>query len=418
MKLHPILSALRRHKTGVLLIALQIALTLAIVCNAMFIIGQRIERVSRPTGIAENNLIRIAQRWLEAPSGDDPASIDKLDALQRTDLQTLRSLPDVQEVAASTSMPIQGAVWSGGLTLTPQQQGAMNLEVAYYYGDEHLRSTLGLQLIAGRDFHAGEILHHIINSPAAAPVIIVSKPVADKLFPRGDALGKTVYQEGKPATIVGIVERLQTPTLPRLSEPGSSWVYNSVLEPVRLDGAFASYAVRAKPGREQAVMREARKALLAVNPMREMPDSWGIQPFSEIRAKVYRGDRGMALLMGVISLILLCVTAAGIVGLTSFWVGQRRKQIGVRRALGARRIDILHYFQIENLLIAGIGVVLGVLLALVINLWLMAHYEMARMPLSYVLMGVLAMLVLGQVAVFVPARRASNVPPVVATRVA
>jgi putative ABC transport system permease protein len=126
----------------------------------------------------------------------------------------------------------------------------------------------------------------------------------------------------------------------------------------------------------------------------------------------------MALLMSVVCVILLGVTAAGIVGLTSFWVGQRHRQIGVRRALGARRIDILHYFQIENLLIAGIGVVLGVLFAVGLNLWLMAHYEMTRLPTSCVLAGVLAMLALGQAAVFVPARRASNVPPVVATRAA
>jgi len=126
----------------------------------------------------------------------------------------------------------------------------------------------------------------------------------------------------------------------------------------------------------------------------------------------------MAILMGGVCLILLGVTAAGIVGLTSFWVGQRHRQIGVRRALGARRIDILHYFQIENLLIAGGGVVLGVLLAVTLNLWLMAHYEMERLPGLYVLTGVLAMLAIGQGAVFVPARRASNVPPVVATRAA
>jgi putative ABC transport system permease protein len=126
----------------------------------------------------------------------------------------------------------------------------------------------------------------------------------------------------------------------------------------------------------------------------------------------------MAILMGVICLILIAVTAAGIVGLTSFWVGQRHRQIGVRRALGARKIDILHYFQIENLLIAGIGAVLGVLLAIGLNLWLITRYEMAHLPVPYVLVGVAAVLLLGQAAVFVPARRASNVPPVSATRAA
>jgi ABC-type antimicrobial peptide transport system, permease component len=410
MKLHPILAALRHHKAGVLLIAL----TLAIVCNAIFLIDQRIERVSRPTGTIEDGLIRISQTWFGAPAGGDAASVEKLDALQRTDLATLRNLPDVLDVAASTSMPLQGMIYSGTLTLNPQQAGVA-VNAAYYYGDEHLRPTLGLRLIAGRDFKADEILHHTLTSDAVSPVIIVSKPVADRLFPDGNALGKTVYQDGKPATIIGIVERLQTPTTAKW---GSAWDYNSVLEPVRVDGASASYAVRARPGREEAAMHEARKALLAVDPLRVMPDTWGIQSLSRIRDKIYRADRGMALVMGIVCLILVAVTAAGIAGLTSFWVGQRRKQIGVRRALGARKVDILHYFQIENLLIAGMGVILGVLLALGLNLWLMAHYEMARMPMSCVLAGVLAMLALGQAAVFVPARRASNVPPVVATRAA
>ncbi|MEO8810518.1 MAG: FtsX-like permease family protein [Rhodanobacter sp.] len=412
MKMHPIISALRRHKAGVLLIVLQVALTLAIVCNAIFVIGQRIERVNRPTGAVEEGLIRISQTWFGAPTGSDAASVEKLDALQRTDLATLRNLPGVQEVSASTSMPLQGMIYSGTLSLDPQQTG-LTASAAYYYGDEHLRRVLGLRLIAGRDFKQDEILHHALGDNAVSPVIIVSKPVADRLFPGGSALGKTVYQDGKPATIVGIVQRLQTPTTAKW---GSAWDYNSVLEPVRADGASASYAVRARAGSEEAVMREARKALMTVDPLRVMPDTWGIQSFATIRDKVYRADRGMALVMATVCLILLGVTGAGITGLTTFWVGQRRKQIGVRRALGARRIDILRYFQIENLFIVGIGALLGVLLAIGLNLWLMAHYEMLRMPSGYVLTAVVALLAIGQASVWLPARRASRVPPVVATR--
>ncbi|MGN6382130.1 MAG: ABC transporter permease, partial [Dyella sp.] len=84
MKLHPMIAALRRHKAGVVLIALQIALTLAIVCNAVFIIGERVARVNRPTGLDENNLFLVTQQWVGAPSGDDPASVDKLDNMQQT----------------------------------------------------------------------------------------------------------------------------------------------------------------------------------------------------------------------------------------------------------------------------------------------------------------------------------------------
>jgi putative ABC transport system permease protein len=120
--------------------------------------------------------------------------------------------------------------------------------------------------------------------------------------------------------------------------------------------------------------------------------------------------------MSVICVILLSVTAAGIVGLTSFWVGQRARQIGVRRAFGARKIDILRYFQIENLMIVGTGAMVGVLFAYVLSAWLMAHYEMMHLPLFYVAIGVLTLILLGQIAALVPATHASNVPPIVAAR--
>ncbi len=135
-----------------------------------------------------------------------------------------------------------------------------------------------------------------------------------------------------------------------------------------------------------------------------------------VRERAYKVDRGMAILMGVICLVLLAITAAGIVGLTSFWVGQRRKQIGVRRALGATRHDILRYFLTENLLIGIAGVVIGALLAIGMNLWMVTQFEMARLSLMYVAAGVGALLLLGQGAVLAPAMRAARVPPVEATR--
>jgi len=409
LTVHPIIAALRRHKVAVLLIVLQIALTLAIVANATFIIGQHIQRMNRTTGADEKELIWVLQQWPAAPAGEDAATIEQLDALQRTDLATLRSLPDVQDVAASTSIPLLSGYTTGDITLHPDQVG-IAVHAAYYYGDQYLRPTLGLQLIAGRDFEANEIRHG--HARADSPVIIVSKPVADALFPNGNALGQTVYQDGNPATIVGIVARLQTPM-----RSENSWAFNSVLEPFRADDSWSGYVVRARPGRVQAAIREARKALFAVNPMRLMPEPMGgIHAFSEIRTRAYRTDRGMVLLLSVISVILLCVTAAGIVGLTSFWVAQRTRQIGMRRALGARRVDILRYFQLENLLIAGGGAVIGALFAVGLNAWLMTHYEMTRLPVPCVALGVLVMLALGQAVVLVPALRASNVSPAVATR--
>ncbi len=415
MNLHPMLAALRRHKAGVVLIALQIALTLAIVCNAIFIIGSRIERIQRPSGLNESDLFMVSQHWVGAPTGDDQATTEKLDSLLLADLATLRNLPDVQLVTPINSLPLANSTWSGGASTKPDEKNEP-AHVAYYFGGKDMLKTLGARLASGRDFTDDEVRHQAARAPNQPVVTIISQALADKLYPDHDALGKAIYFDGgkSPATIVGILERLQTPSVDAWS---NDFAWNTALVPTRLDSGSSRYVVRAKPGRLDEAMKAATAALYKANPMRVFYlDGKGARAFSDIRARTYRADRGMAILMGVICLILLAVTGAGIVGLTSFWVGQRHKQIGVRRALGARKRDILRYFQAENLLIAGGGALAGIVLAIGLNLWLMHRFEMDRIPVLYVLFGVGVVLLLGQLAVFAPARRAANVPPVVATR--
>jgi putative ABC transport system permease protein len=141
-----------------------------------------------------------------------------------------------------------------------------------------------------------------------------------------------------------------------------------------------------------------------------------MQTYSQIRAKFFQRDTTMISLLIASALGLLFVTALGITGLANFWVQQRTRSIGIRRAIGATRSDILRYFQTENFLIVTFGVVLGVLLAVGLNLLLMKHYELPRLPLWYLPVGAVVLWVLGQLAVLSPALRASNVPPMVATR--
>ncbi len=416
MRLHPMIAALRQHKSGVVLIALQIALTLAIVCNAVFIIGQRVERINRPSGMDEKNLFQVSQQWVGAPSGDDAASVAKLDNLQLADLAALRALPDVASVAPVNTLPMTGSGSNGQLSPSPgaRPDHDRNVRTTYYYGDEQLLPTLGLRLVAGRDFNAGDVRHKSGSDGSSPAVVILTQALAEKLFPKGGALGKTVYLNGTsaPSVVIGVVAKM---IVSSIGSWGSMFTWQSTLIPARLDANHSSYAIRAKPGRLDAAMRAVPPALYRVNALRVL-DEDSVKSFADIRTEAYRADVGMAVLMGVVCLILLAVTAAGIVGLTSFWVGQRRRQIGVRRALGARKADILHYFQLENLVISGGGAVLGLVLAVALNLLLMRYFEMDRLPVLYMLAGIVVVLALGQGAVFVPARRASNVPPVVATR--
>ncbi|HEU0277607.1 MAG TPA: FtsX-like permease family protein [Rhodanobacteraceae bacterium] len=408
MQIQPILAALRHHKAGTVLIALQIALTLAIVCNALFIIHQRVTHLSEPTGIDEANLFVIENQWA------DGSSAQQVDAQMQSDLAALRQLPGVRDAVSSNSYPLRGGGWDDLITMTPEQV-QKTTDATVYFGDTHFLDALGLKLIAGRNFRADEVEPMAPQQAGTPPVVIVTKALADKLFPNGSALGKTFYAMGpQPTTIIGIVERLQRSEVDTWSIP---YAYQALIWPRRLDGSFGTYyIVHTKPGELVAAMREAPKALYAQNRMRIIDPQNGVLSFAQVRHRAYDSDRGTAILMGIICAVLLVITGAGIIGLTSFWVGQRRKQIGIRRALGATRRDILRYFQTENLLIAGAGVAVGAVLAVGLNLWMMRQLAMDRMPLAYVLAGIVVLLLLGQGAVFAPALRASRVSPVEATR--
>ena len=229
--------------------------------------------------------------------------------------------------------------------------------------------------------------------------MIVSQALGLKLFPDGSALGKTVYLNDEPATIIGVVDTLQTPWVS--SAWAEKFVGNTVLDPHLYKSNFYHYVVRAQPGQLQAVMKAAQDRLFEVNRERVVDR---LRSFTEVRADAYRADRALAVILAWVSGALLSVTAFGIVGLTSFWVAQRRRQIGVRRALGATRRAVLAYFQTENGLIAAAGVVAGVALAVGLNLWMMHAFDMQRLNPLYALGGALAVVLLGQFAVLWPPR--------------
>ncbi len=408
MQIKPILSAMRQHKAGVILIALQIALTLAIVCNALFIIQQRLEHLSEPSGIDEANVLVISNQWASQSTDQET------DAKIQADMAALRRLPSVRDASPSDSYPLRGSGWDDYIMLTPEQT-EKTTDADVYLGDEHLLDALGIKLIAGRNFRVDEVGRIGSRQNMASPVVIVTKALADRLYPDGSALGKSFYEMSKtPSTIIGIVDRLQNQSVDTWK---TAYAYQSVLRPLRQDNADGLYyIVRAKPGQLADAMREVPKALYAQNRMRILDPKDGELSFAEVRKRAYDTDRGMAVLMGIICVVLLAITAAGIVGLTSFWVGQRRRQIGVRRALGATRRDILDYFLTENFLISVGGLAVGLVIAFGINFWMIARFEMARLSLSYVLIGVVVLLLLGQFATLAPALRASRVSPVEATR--
>lgn len=392
------------NRTGAALIAVQIALTLAIVSNGLLFAREHLARMHRPSGVVESNLLAVSSR----------ASVEGEAVRSRVkeDLAALRALPGVVDAYATSSLPLGGSGSEVYVDRRPLDDDHLRglTRAAEYQVDEHALRTLGLRLVAGRWFDAGDIRE--TGVPGESPVIIVSRTLAERLFPGADATGQVVYKRGAfPSTIVGVVERLQTPW----PNPGSSStiVENSILSPWRYFDANVLFVVRHEAAKQGPMLEAVERELRRLDPRRVITDA---RTFEEVRHEAYRGSRALASMLGAVSALLLMVTALGVIGLTTYWSVQRRHQIGVRRALGARRADILRRFQTENLLIAGGGLVAGGLIASALNLALVKSIELSRMSTLELLVGAACVLLLTQLAALWPAFRAASIPPALATR--
>ncbi len=401
MDIRPILSTLRRHKTASALIVIEIALSCAIVCNALFLIDTRIDRMDRSTGLAEDEIVRINVAGI--------GTNDNADVAAKTDVAALRAIPGVKYATMTNHVPFDGSSWNSSVSVKPDQQ-IPSMNVGVYLGDEQLVETFGLEIVAGRDFLPEEYIDmSAIGDDTAIAATIVTRAMAEKLFPGENAVGKLLHDSwgSKPIKIVGVVETLIRPN----DNEGPANAQNSALLPIR--PTSGRFAIRTSPERREEVLKAGVATLEKVNRSRIIMDQG---TFSDVIDEYYQQDKAMAWLLGAVCVALMIVTALGIVGLASFWVQQRTKQIGVRRALGATRGQILRYFQTENFLLATIGIVLGMLGAFGLNQLLMTHYELPRLPALYLPVGAVALWLLGQIAVYGPAKRAAAVPPAVATR--
>ena len=409
MDIRPILSTLMRHKTAAALIVVEIALTCAIICNALFMISDRLSQVREVSGIAEEELVRVQISGI----GSDTDQV----ARTRTDLASLRAIPGVKDATVLNQVPFVNSSWNSGVRLQQEQQQS-TLNATTYMAEDQFIETLGLTLVAGRDFNADEYreasdLLERTTEDGNIPATIITRSLADKLFPGEDAIGKTFYSWGDaPIRVVGVVEHLVRPG----GMGGPAEREYAMVFPLRPHyNLGGNYVIRTDPDRRTEVLAAA-KAVLQANGADRIIQEENSKTFEQLRREYYQAPRAMAWLLGIVCVALLLVTALGIIGLASFWVQQRTKQIGVRRALGATRGQILRYFQTENFVLASIGIALGMLLAYAINQLLMGRSDLGRLPLYYLPAGAVLLWALGQLAVWAPARRAASIPPAVATR--
>lgn len=410
MEFRPIMSALLRNKFAPLLVAMQVALSLAVMANALHIVSLRYAAATRPSGVAEEqNVFTLRVLPLKMPP------FAELIAQQQHDKDVLRAVPGVVSVAAINQFPMSQSGWNSVFAANRNQTQPTGLAGRYSTADSAVK-TLGLQLIEGRDFTPADVQEVDYDTmDDKNDKVIITKAVADALYPgAASVVGRSLFfgigADAEEMHIIGVVQGLQTPG----AANGIKGEY-ATISPIRSTSPPGSYAIRVEAGQLERVMRDAEAA---IRKARNYPVLMKLDGMEEFRAIRYRDDHTLAWMLVAVSALLLLITASGIVGMTSLWISQRRKQIGVRRALGARRIDILRYFVTENLVITSGGVVAGMVLAMALNQVLVSQLELTRLPLGYLATGGALLWLLGVLAVLGPARRASRISPATATRAA
>jgi len=398
MVIRPIFSALLRNSAGAILVALQIAITLAIVVNAVYLTTQRVTLVGRPTGIDDQNIFSFPVEGFEK-------DFDFV-AMVRADMAVLRQLPGVIDAAPISQVPLSGSGSSSGYYALPDKKGK-DSPANIFRTDAHGATTLGVKLSDGKNLDDSMVEWKQKYDQGQPPVAVVSQGFAAALFPgEKNLVGKTFYDDqSKPIRIVGVIEHMH-----------GSWVGWDKVDRVMLVplvSEFTRYIVRTRPGDLDRVMKETETALRKRDPNRVVGK---LRKMSDDKQRSYSGDMMMAFTLTVVTGLVLVFSSLGIFGLATFNVNSRTRQIGTRRAVGARKMDIVQYFLAENWIVTTLGVVVGCGLALAVGYWLSTQYQLPRLDLYYLVGGVLGLWALGQLAAWQPARRAAKVSPAMATR--
>ena len=400
MNLGPIWRAMLKYKAGFILIAV----TLTILVNAFGIIQERSAKIARDSGIDEANTFAFASVLYKEYEREQRM------VLIEEDLALIRSLPGVASAVATNSFPLRQGGWSMALSLEPGNITPESVGTAIYFVDEHGADTFDVEFIDGKNFAPDQVTWADPEDLTWPAYGIITEALGKALWPdeEGSYVGKTVYiNDNDPVNIVGVIDTLQAPW------PGWDSVDQTMLTPQLRPSDFVRYVVRADPGYRDELMPEVERLLVDSNKDRIIRD---MVTMEETRRLAYLDEVAVVKMLGFIVTLLTIITALGIVGLASFNVSRRTRQIGIRRALGATKPAIVRYFMIENSIVSAIGLTIGAALAIALNIVMVQAFSLQPLSWYVIPAGMLALLLVGQAAVAGPARRASNIPPAIATR--
>ncbi len=395
MEFGPIFRAAIHHRARTILIIAEVALTLAIVTNCLSLIRNLKSFMTHESGFDDDNLLSVVSEPFAPAFKEDAYQYASID----DDVRRLNAMAGVRAASTTGFLPWRGGGSSGEVKIV----GGPNIKFRsqQYGADPHLFDTLGIHVIRGRTFTPQEYESSASRSTAFSTVI--TKALAERIFPGEEALGKRLEDPDHTEvyTIVGIVDKFYNPFAWSIDEYACFF-----------PGRSNSYLVRAEPGKAEQLVPVIERALLGANDGRNVR----VRTIREIRSDYDYGFQLAVTPLNLVMILLIVVTALGIVGITSFSVAERRRQIGTRRALGATREAILRHFLFENWLVTTAGALLGLGLAVALNVGLVTLVAGAKIEWTVLATGVALLWTIGLLATLGPALRASQVPPAIATR--
>jgi predicted permease len=334
-------------------------------------------------------------------------------------LRGLRDLPGVESAASTFEVPMGG--WDSNDALFVEDEPTPEGEVPPVRRFEWIQpgyfQTMGIPLLAGRTLEWGD-LHE------RRPVVVISESLARDHWggPR-EALGRRVatlsVESGAPGTwreIVGVVGDVHADGLDEEAPPTAYWpvVQEGWYEPGLSVQRNQRFVLQARPGAMDGLMNRAREVVWSVNSSVPVAD---VSTMEEILSDSLSRTSFTLVMLGIAAAVALLLGTVGIYGVISYTVSQRRREIGVRMALGAERTTVSRMVVGEGMVLAGVGVVVGIVAALgLTRLMASLLYGVAPVdPVTYLAVSALLATV-ALVASWIPARRASAMDPATTLR--
>ncbi len=391
---------LRKFTTG--LLVLQLAITLGLLINSAILALDTNEKLAQDTGLDANNILIVSLQ----PTSGSYRDLDYFRSIVNQDLQALNNLAEVESVSLVNQLPINRRGRLGNVYDLDDPESVNRdkylQDVKIFLTNEELSTTLGFELLEGRfltkddqlDFGSGE------NGN-----VIITESLKQALYGDESAIG----QETNNGRIVGVLKDIMlNPTIPEDKQYGGFG--NRVMEFVF---TARNYLVRAQPGKMDKVRNQVSDTILAVQAER---DIYRMNTMVEHLKLFYRHDTGLAQLFLMLCGLMIFVTAISSYAYSQFHISRQKKYIGIRRALGARKKDILLYVLTENWLVYAVGCTLGLVMALAFNILLSQYITLSKPDTILFLLASGVIFIAGTLATWLPAVKTSNIPPVIATR--